>query len=351
VGFRDPGALEPDPPPASQQLTSAPELVSCYRLLVGKSGPDNPEREPPTPGRRAEHQALTARFWRRLAVLRHFGRLSVAVRAGGGRTTRSCPSDSRVTYSGSAARYSQARSMKRGLYLAPFGELANPRLLTDLARAAESVGWDGLFLWDRIAYPPRGRAVVDPWVALSAIASVTDTLRLGPMITPLSRRRVQKVARETVTLDHLSNGRLNSASGLATPTILSRSGRSSTHASADACWMRAWNGSADSGAGDSGRSRCRARGFPSGSRQTGPIGGQSDGRSDGTGCSRPISPDRKGSPNSPRRSSKHARGAMVPSTWSWRCRQKLTSTRGSPLERHGCSPASSRNHPSPRSVR
>ncbi len=94
--------------------------------------------------------------------------------------------------------------MKRGLYLAPFDELANPRLLADLARAAESVGWDGLFLWDRIAYPPRERAVADPWVALSAIASVTDTLRLGPMITPLSRRRVQKVARETVTLDHLN---------------------------------------------------------------------------------------------------------------------------------------------------
>jgi alkanesulfonate monooxygenase SsuD/methylene tetrahydromethanopterin reductase-like flavin-dependent oxidoreductase (luciferase family) len=104
--------------------------------------------------------------------------------------------------------------MKRGLYLAPFDELANPRLLVDLARAAESAGWDGLFLWDRIAYPPRGRAVADPWVALGAIASVTDTLRLGPMITPLSRRRVPKLARETVTLDHLSNGRLTLGVGL-----------------------------------------------------------------------------------------------------------------------------------------
>jgi alkanesulfonate monooxygenase SsuD/methylene tetrahydromethanopterin reductase-like flavin-dependent oxidoreductase (luciferase family) len=82
------------------------------------------------------------------------------------------------------------------------------------ARSAESVGWDGLFLWDRIAYPLRERAVADPWVALSAIASVTEILRLGPMITPLSRRRVQKVAGETVTLDHLSNGRLTLGVGL-----------------------------------------------------------------------------------------------------------------------------------------
>jgi alkanesulfonate monooxygenase SsuD/methylene tetrahydromethanopterin reductase-like flavin-dependent oxidoreductase (luciferase family) len=104
--------------------------------------------------------------------------------------------------------------MKRGLYLAPFDELADPRLLAELATAAESVGWHGLFLWDRIVYPPPERAVADPWVALSAIASATETLRLGPMVTPPSRRRVQKLARETVTLDHLSNGRLTLGVGL-----------------------------------------------------------------------------------------------------------------------------------------
>lgn len=104
--------------------------------------------------------------------------------------------------------------MRRGLYLAPFDELANPRVLADIASLAEARGWDGLFLWDRIMYPPRERAVADAWVALSAIASVTERLRLGPMITPLSRRRVQKVARETVTLDHLSRGRLTLGVGL-----------------------------------------------------------------------------------------------------------------------------------------
>jgi alkanesulfonate monooxygenase SsuD/methylene tetrahydromethanopterin reductase-like flavin-dependent oxidoreductase (luciferase family) len=88
--------------------------------------------------------------------------------------------------------------MKRGLYWAPFDELADPRLLAELARVAESRGWDGLFLWDRIADPPR----TAPWVALSAIAFKTDRLLIGPMITPLSRRRVQKVALETVTLDY-----------------------------------------------------------------------------------------------------------------------------------------------------
>jgi alkanesulfonate monooxygenase SsuD/methylene tetrahydromethanopterin reductase-like flavin-dependent oxidoreductase (luciferase family) len=101
--------------------------------------------------------------------------------------------------------------------LAPFDQLADPRLLANLAGLAEASGWQGLFLWDRITYPPVGRAVADPWVALSAVAMATETLRLGPMVTALSRRRVQKVARETVTLDHLSNGRLTMGVGLGNP--------------------------------------------------------------------------------------------------------------------------------------
>ena len=91
---------------------------------------------------------------------------------------------------------------------------SNPRLLAELAQRAEARGWDGFFLWDHIAYRAPVRAVADPWIALSAIASATNTLRLGPLVTPLSRRRVQKLARETVTLDHLSAGRLVLGVGL-----------------------------------------------------------------------------------------------------------------------------------------
>lgn len=97
--------------------------------------------------------------------------------------------------------------LRRGLYLAPFDQLSDPLVLVELAIAAEANGWDGLFLWDHIVYRPPVSAVADPWVALSAIAGRTDRLRLGPLVTPLSRRRVQKVARETVTLDRLSGGR------------------------------------------------------------------------------------------------------------------------------------------------
>jgi len=105
-------------------------------------------------------------------------------------------------------------SVKRGIFLAPFDELVDPRVLAELATSAESRGWNGFFLWDHIAYREPVRAVADPWVALAAMASASEHLRLGPMVTPLSRRRVQKLARETVTLDHLSRGRVTLGVGL-----------------------------------------------------------------------------------------------------------------------------------------
>jgi alkanesulfonate monooxygenase SsuD/methylene tetrahydromethanopterin reductase-like flavin-dependent oxidoreductase (luciferase family) len=103
---------------------------------------------------------------------------------------------------------------KRGIFVAPFDELVEPRLLAELAQRAEADGWDGFFVWDHVRYRPPVQAVADPWVALAAIAYATEKLRLGPMVTPLSRRRIHKLARETVTLDHLSRGRLTLGVGL-----------------------------------------------------------------------------------------------------------------------------------------
>jgi alkanesulfonate monooxygenase SsuD/methylene tetrahydromethanopterin reductase-like flavin-dependent oxidoreductase (luciferase family) len=112
-----------------------------------------------------------------------------------------------------AERY--GRSVRHALFVAPFGELADPAVVLDLAATAEARGWDGLFLWDHVLRPATDpQDIADPWILLAAVATVTTTLRIGPMVTPVVRRRPQKLAREAVTLDHLSRGRLTLGLGL-----------------------------------------------------------------------------------------------------------------------------------------
>ena len=92
-------------------------------------------------------------------------------------------------------------------------EYADPRLLVDLAVAAESAGWDGVFLWDHLLYR-EGAPAVNPWISTAAIAQATSEIRLGVMVAALARRRPWNVARETAALDILSNGRLLFGAGL-----------------------------------------------------------------------------------------------------------------------------------------
>ncbi len=75
---------------------------------------------------------------------------------------------------------------------------------------AERAGWDGFFVWDAVWG-------TDPWVTLAAVAVQTERIRLGTMLTPVSRRRPWKLAAETSTLDQLSHGRMILAVGLGAP--------------------------------------------------------------------------------------------------------------------------------------
>ncbi len=95
--------------------------------------------------------------------------------------------------------------MKFGLDVPVSGAYADPLLLADLAVEAEAAGWDGLFLQDGLAGP---EPIVDPWVSLAAVALRTQRIRIGVFLTPLPRRRPWEVARQAMTVDHLSGGRL-----------------------------------------------------------------------------------------------------------------------------------------------
>ncbi len=103
--------------------------------------------------------------------------------------------------------------MRRGLFVPPFGELADPGYLAGLAARAEEAGWEGFFLWDHLVFPGV-EDLIDPWTALAAIALSTSRIRLGPMVTPVPRRRPTFLARQLAALDLLSRGRLIFGAGL-----------------------------------------------------------------------------------------------------------------------------------------
>ncbi len=120
--------------------------------------------------------------------------------------------------------------MRFGVYFPNQGAFADVGVLVALAREAEAAGWDGMFIWDALLpvfphSPEIGGAlgdstdVADAFVAMTAIASATDRLRFGAMVTPLPRLRPEAFAQQTATLDRYSQGRLILGVGLGNPDI------------------------------------------------------------------------------------------------------------------------------------
>lgn len=103
--------------------------------------------------------------------------------------------------------------MRFCLSVPPF---TDPITVVRWARDAEEHGWDGFFLWDHLSWDGKAE-VHDPWTLLGAIAAQTSRIRIGTMVTPISRRRPQVLAKHLMTLDHLSGGRVTVGIGLGDP--------------------------------------------------------------------------------------------------------------------------------------
>jgi len=110
-----------------------------------------------------------------------------------------------------------ATGLRRGLAVPCF--TADPADIIGLGLAAERGGFDGFFLWDHLVHDDMGDGppVLDPWPLLAVLASQTSQIRLGTLITPVPRRRPWQLAKETVTVDRLSNGRLILGVGIGSP--------------------------------------------------------------------------------------------------------------------------------------
>jgi alkanesulfonate monooxygenase SsuD/methylene tetrahydromethanopterin reductase-like flavin-dependent oxidoreductase (luciferase family) len=103
--------------------------------------------------------------------------------------------------------------VRYAICLANIGRLSDAGLAVRLAHAAEASGWNGVFIWDHLAFV-WGRPSADPWTTLAAIAASTDRVKLGTAVTPVARRRLQVLANQVATLDVLSGGRVVLGAGL-----------------------------------------------------------------------------------------------------------------------------------------
>lgn len=93
-----------------------------------------------------------------------------------------------------------------------------PAALVDLGVAAETNGWDGVFLWHHVVGTPDFAVpMADAWVVLGALAARTERVRLGTTVTALPRHQPHEVARQAVTVDRLSGGRMVLGVGLGEP--------------------------------------------------------------------------------------------------------------------------------------
>lgn len=107
--------------------------------------------------------------------------------------------------------------MKYSVDVPNFGRWADPREFSEFARNLEKAGWDGISVWDHILVED-GMDVADPWILLASAAMATERIRLMTLVTPIPRRHPWKLARECVTLDLASEGRLILGVGSGWPT-------------------------------------------------------------------------------------------------------------------------------------
>jgi alkanesulfonate monooxygenase SsuD/methylene tetrahydromethanopterin reductase-like flavin-dependent oxidoreductase (luciferase family) len=110
--------------------------------------------------------------------------------------------------------------MRFSVNIPNFGDFADARTVARVAVAAERAGWDALFVWDHVVHHKERRRGVpfgDPWMLLTAAALATSRITLGPLVTPVARRRPEQLARQVATLDALSGGRVIFGAGLGGP--------------------------------------------------------------------------------------------------------------------------------------
>lgn len=84
-----------------------------------------------------------------------------------------------------------------------------------LARVCEDLGFEGLFRSDHyLSFThPNERGALDAWATITALGAVTERIRLGSMVSPVTFRHPAMLAKSVVTADHVSGGRVELGMG------------------------------------------------------------------------------------------------------------------------------------------
>ena len=103
------------------------------------------------------------------------------------------------------------RPLKVGLQLPEVEYVAPWRDLLAMARRAEEVGFDSLWVGDHLLYRNPGEEPKGPWEAwslMAALAAVTERVEIGPLVACTSFHNPAMIAKKAATIEEISGGRL-----------------------------------------------------------------------------------------------------------------------------------------------
>jgi alkanesulfonate monooxygenase SsuD/methylene tetrahydromethanopterin reductase-like flavin-dependent oxidoreductase (luciferase family) len=104
-----------------------------------------------------------------------------------------------------------ARPLRVGIQLPEVEYVASWKEVREMARTAEGIGMDSVWIGDHLLYQWADRPSRGPWEAwtsLAAIAAVTERIQLGPLVAATSFHNPAMLAKKAVTLDEISGGRM-----------------------------------------------------------------------------------------------------------------------------------------------